>query len=172
MSEFHWDRFKRSIFIDAPSEKIFNAWVIPDQIETWFLKRAVFRDREGVERAGDTTIESGDSYAWNWWNYSITEEGRIITVDKNSKHLEFNFAKECIVTVNVNNVKGDTLLTLEQKNIPTDEDNRRNIHMGCSQGWSFWMANLKAWLEHGILLHDQESTHRTEDYGFCELINR
>jgi len=25
--------------------------------------------------------------------------------------------------------------------------------VGCSNGWTFWMANLKAYLEHGITLH-------------------
>jgi hypothetical protein len=25
--------------------------------------------------------------------------------------------------------------------------------VGCATGWTFWLANLKAWLEHGITLH-------------------
>ena len=49
-------------------------------------------------------------------------------------------------------------LILRQNNIPTDEKNMVNVHMGCNLGWSFWMVNLKAWLEHGILLNDR--THR------------
>lgn len=33
------------------------------------------------------------------------------------------------------------------------EENVRKIYVDCITGWTFWLTNLKAWLEHGITLH-------------------
>ena len=172
MSTYDWSRFKRSIFIDVTPDKVFDAWVIPEQIETWFLKRADFTQADGSARPKDAYIAAGDSYSWNWWNYEETEENAVTLVDRESRHLEFKFAGDCTVIVHVEERAGDTFLRLEQKNIPLDEQSQREIHMGCGQGWAFWMVNLKSWLEHGIVLHDFESQHKNKDFGFCELINR
>ena len=30
----------------------------------------------------------------------------------------------------------------------------KDFFYGCSQGWSFWMVNLKADLEHGVVLNE------------------
>ena len=172
MSSYDWSRFKRSIFIDAPLNKVFDAWIVPEQISTWFLKQADFTQEDGSVRSPKEHIEAGDTYAWQWWNYAETEHGLIKLVDRAERRLEFTFAGECTCIVTVAKKEGDTLLTLEQINIPLDEESKRNIHLGCGQGWAFWMVNLKSWLEHGILLNDKKSKHQTKDYGFCELINR
>ena len=172
MSTYDWSSFKRSIFIDAPLDKVFDAWIIPEKITTWFLRQADFTRSDGSIRKQHEHIETGDTYYWQWWNYSDIEHGRIKFVDRSKHRLEFSFAGECTCIVTVNKKDGDTLLTLEQIDIPLDEESRRNIHLGCSQGWAFWMVNLKSWIEHGILLNDGESKHATKDYAFCELINR
>ena len=49
--------------------------------------------------------------------------------------------------------EGSTEVTLVQDNIPTDEESRMNLFVGCITGWTFWLTNLKAYLEHGITLH-------------------
>jgi len=172
MEDYDWSKFKRSVFIKAPLETVFDAWLIPERISTWFLRQADFSRADGSMRRQHERIESGDTYAWQWWNYSETEKGRVILVDRSSMRLEFSFAGDCICIVTVQEREGDTLVTLEQKSIPLDEESKRNIHIGCGQGWAFWMVNLKSWLEHGILLHDLESHHKNKDFGFCELINR
>lgn len=172
MSDYDWSRFKRSIFIEADPERVFEAWIVPEQIGTWFLKHADFTRSDGSERPPSDRIQAGDSYAWQWWNYEGVERGEVKLVDQKERRLEFSFAGECSVIVTVEVKDGDTLLRLEQNNIPLDEKSKRDIHMGCGQGWAFWMVNLKSWLEHGILLHDLESHHKNKEYGFCELINR
>jgi uncharacterized protein YndB with AHSA1/START domain len=170
---FDWSRFKRSIFIKASPERVFDAWITPSQISTWFLQRAQYTSPEGERRGEDERIQKGDRYAWNWWNYPHTEEGSIKALDLENLHLEFSFAgDQCTCIVDVEVKEGDTLLRLEQRGIPADEKHKKDLHLGCSNGWSFWMVNLKSWLEHGILLHDQATKHKTEDYEFCELINR
>jgi hypothetical protein len=63
------------------------------------------------------------------------------------------------------------LLTLRQFEIPTDEENKLNIHHGCSNGWTFWLANLKAYLEHGILLNETEFDLRDIPLSGFEFVN-
>ncbi|MBT8252904.1 MAG: hypothetical protein HKN00_07420 [Flavobacteriaceae bacterium] len=48
------------------------------------------------------------------------------------------------------------MLTLKQYDIPTDEKTKLEVHLGCSNGWTFWLTNLKAMLEHGIVLNETE----------------
>ena len=45
-----------------------------------------------------------------------------------------------------------TEVILTPEKIPTDEKSKMDLYLGCSTGWTFWMTNLKAWLEHGVLL--------------------
>lgn len=173
MTIYDWSRFKRSVFINAAPDKVFDAWIIPSKISTWFLLRADFQNFLGGPRDPDSRIRKGDTYEWQWWNYEGVEKGKILELDIKKRHLEFSFASDqCTVTVDVEVRSGDSLLRLEQRDIPLDEKNKRDLHLGCSQGWSFWMVNLKSWLEHGILLHDQETFHNTKDFSFGELINR
>jgi uncharacterized protein YndB with AHSA1/START domain len=170
---FDWSRFKRSIFIQSTPDKVFQTWIIPANISTWFLQEAKFFDSKGKQRGQQEEIQAGDSYEWRWWNYPHTESGKVLACDKEKQHLEFSFASDkCLVKIDVEVTEGDTLLRLEQLGMPIDDEHKKNLHLGCSNGWGFWMVNLKAWLEHGILLHDRATKHKTEDYEFCELINR
>ncbi|MBT8283480.1 MAG: SRPBCC domain-containing protein, partial [Muriicola sp.] len=68
--------------------------------------------------------------------------------------------------------EGDqVLVTLIQTNIPTDEKNKMNIHVGCSNGWTFWLANLKAYLEHGILLNETKNDLRNIPLASFHFVN-
>ena len=173
MSDYDWSCFKRSLFLNVDPDTVLSAWITPSKLATWFLLKADYLDDKGDHRDPDQHIEVGDTYEWQWWNYEGIEKGKILDLDFKKRHLEFSFASEqCTVIVDIEVRKGDTLLRLEQINIPTDEENKIDLHLGCCQGWSFWMVNLKSWLEHGVILHDREVFHRTKDFGFAELINR
>lgn len=173
MENYHWDHFTRSIFINAPRTRVFEAWTIPEQIETWFLETADFRDKHGETRQKNTTIQNGDRYKWKWWNYPVEEQGRVQTVDPEQRFIDFMFVGEtCPVRVIFKDFGNKTLVQLSQSKIPNDDNSKVQIHMGCSQGWSFWMVNLKAWLEHGVVLHEQETIPNIEEFEIMELINR
>lgn len=102
MSTYDWSRFKRSVFINAPADKVFEAWITPSQIATWFLLRADFTDSHGNRRDPDSNIEEGDTYEWQWWNYDGVENGTILKLDKEKRHLELSFASDqCTVIVDV-----------------------------------------------------------------------
>ncbi|MEM7162719.1 MAG: SRPBCC domain-containing protein [Bacteroidota bacterium] len=173
MENYHWDYFTRSIFINAPRQKVFDAWTIPSQIETWFLERADFADIRSLQRDKDQRIQDGDSYEWKWWNYPNIEKGRVQQVDPEQRFIDFLFVSEkCPVRVIFREQGNKTLVSLSQSRIPLDDKSKSQIHMGCSQGWSFWMVNLKAWLEHGVLLHEREKIEEEMQFEMMELINR
>ncbi len=153
MESFGFDAFTKKIYINAPREKIYWCWGTADGICSWFLSSAFYKTKKGVQRAANSFIEEGDTYTWKWYNWDGEETGQILMAN-GTDQIEFSFAGQCKVTVTLQEEKNNVLVILTQSNIPTDEKNKMNIHVGCSNGWTFWLANLKAFLEHGILLNE------------------
>jgi len=59
-----------------------------------------------------------------------------------------------MVSVSLEDRNGVVIVSLKQFNIPEDDQSKLKIHFGCSNGWTFWLTNLKAYVEHGILLNE------------------
>jgi len=174
MSGFNhdWSYFKRGLFINAPVQKVFDAWIYSEQVETWFLKTCKYFDSSGKERAKKEALQTGDTYEWHWHNWDGSQKGSVTNVNHANHILEFGFidnTNPC--RVEVKEWHGKTLLMLTQSNIPTDDKNKREVHEGCSSGWSFWIVNLKSWLEGGVLLHETEAIPGTEAFKHMEIIN-
>nr|WP_273569083.1 SRPBCC domain-containing protein [Maribacter sp. Hal144] len=124
-------------------------------MESWFLRNAAYTTPDGTQRKAEEHIKAGDTYVWEWYNWNGQEKGEIRKAN-GKDYLEFSFAEVSKVSVTLEN-KGDAvLLTLKQFEIPTDEKTKMDVYNGCSCGWTFWLANLKAYLEHGILLNEKE----------------
>lgn len=155
MEQLHFDSFTKKIYIKAPLEKLYWCWATKAGIESWFLRKARYLGAEGHPRKDDDYIKAGDSYIWEWYNWNGRETGTVLRTNEKD-FLEFSFAKVSRVSVTLEE-KGDAVLvTLKQFEIPTDEKSKMEIYNGCSNGWTFWLANLKAYLEHGILLNEKE----------------
>ncbi len=163
MKNFDWTQFNKRIAIKAPIEVIYNAWTIPSQIENWFLKSAKFQYENGVDLDPAETIQQGMNYQWNWFLYNETEFGKI-TVANGKNHLQFTFAGQCLVDILLTEELGHTVVALIQTNIPTDDESKQNIRIGCSSGWSFYLVNLKSVYEGGLDL-------RTKDERLKPLVN-
>lgn len=156
MNNFNWTSFSRKIAIKASLLDIYNAWTIPGEIEKWFLETATFFDKEQKEIGKTSSIQKGHTYAWTWYLYDMTEHGKI--TDTNGKDfLQFTFAGECLVDVSLRAEHDYTIVELTQKNIPTDDESKRNIRLGCHTGWSFFLLNLKSVYEGGIDLRNKDT---------------
>lgn len=151
----NWALFRRKININKPVDIIYNAWSTQNNIEQWFLEKAIYRTVDGKQKASDDTISKGDSFSWKWHNYDIEENGTILEAD-GTNNISFTFGKAGNVHISLNATNTGTELTLTQDNIPTDDKSKRSFFYGCGTGWTFWLTNLKAWLEHGITLHDTD----------------
>ena len=155
MSKLSFDSFTKKIYIKAPIEKLYWCWATQKGISSWFLRNATYIDLEGKPRDADEPVQVGDSYIWEWHNWDGQEKGKILQAN-GIDCIEFSFAEVSKVLVTLEDHNRTVLLTLRQYEIPTDEESKLNIHHGCSNGWTFWLANLKAYLEYGILLNERE----------------
>lgn len=163
MKNFDWTRFTRKIAIKAPMPALYDAWTKASEIEKWFLSEARYFREGDAPVDSNSPIQAGDRYAWRWFLYETTEEGRI-TEANGSNRLQFTFAGDCLVDVVLSTENGYTVVELTQKNIPTDEDSQRDIRLGCHTGWSFYLLNLKSVYEGGLDL-------RNKDERFPPMLN-
>ena len=157
MASHDWSRFKLRIPIKASTSQIFDAWTTPAGLQSWFLRKAIFNSLNGEPRKENERIQPGDTYQWFWFGYNddIVEPGTIITHNKKD-HLQFTFGKAGNVAITIKEEQGDTLLILEQTEIPTDESSQINFYLGCSKGWLFYLTNLKSILEGGLDLRNKK----------------
>lgn len=156
MKNFDWTTFTRKIAIKASLSDIYTAWTTASAIEKWFLSKAVFMDTNGKPVSKATPIEKGYSYEWNWYLYDETERGKI-TEANGKDFIQFTFAGECLVDVQLSTLDEYVIVELTQKNIPIDDNSKQNIRLGCHTGWSFYLVNLKSVYEGGLDLRNKET---------------
>ena len=125
-------------------------------MESWFLRKAEFTSHGSV-RARNSFVEKGDNYEWMWFGYPDSVVERHKVYEANGKNLvRFGFSGDCIVTVTIKNEQGQNIVELKQENIPVDENPATNLYVGCGEGWTFYLANLKSILQGGIDLRNKD----------------
>lgn len=160
-----WSKFTKRVNIKASVEEIIAAWTTQTGLERWFLRKAEFTDLNNERRDPNSRIEKGDLYRWLWhgWGDETVQFGTIVQMNAKDP-LEFTFGKAGIVKVLVKKEKEEIIVELVQEGIPTDEDSKINYHVGCSTGWTFYLANLKSVLEGGLDL-------RNKNTGLKDMVN-
>ena len=170
MAALNFDSFTKKIYIKAPLAKLYWCWGTAEGISSWFLSSAKYSSTDGEKREPKDKIRPEDSYVWEWHNWDGQEKGTILQAN-GSDFIEFSFAGVSKVSVTLEDMGNAVLVTLKQYEIPTDDQNKLNIHHGCSNGWTFWLANLKAYLEHGILLNETEFDLRGIPLAGFQFVN-
>ena len=170
MTALSFDSFTKKIYIKTNLEKLYWSWCTADGITSWFLSNATYTSTNGRMKSGSAKIAEGDSYIWEWHNWDGQEKGKVIQAN-GKDFFEFTFADVCHVAISMEEQGDFVLLTLKQYNIPTDDKSKLNIHYGCSNGWTFWLANLKAYLEHGVLLNETKFDLRDIPLAGFEFVN-
>lgn len=170
MKKLSFDSFTKKIYIKAPLDKLYWCWGTTDGIASWFLRNAEYTSTEDRKRVPGELVQPGDKYIWMWHNWDGEEKGKVLEAN-GTDTISYSFAGDCKVTVTLKDKGEAVLLSLEQSNIPTDDDNKLKIHYGCSNGWTFWLANLKAYLEYGIVLNETEFDLRGEELAGYQFVN-
>ncbi len=150
--QIDWTSFRKRIIIEKPMNELYNAWATKFNIESWFLEKADYYTSEDRIRRTDELFQKGDKYVWKWNNWDSAEEGEVLEAN-GVDSISFTFGNGGNVHIYLHKLDKGTEVLLIQDNIPTDEVSKLNFYVGCSTGWTFWLANLKAWLEHGITLN-------------------
>ena len=156
MENFDWTKFTKRIAVKASLPDMYNAWTRSADIEKWFLENANFYETSGTIISKETPVDSGFTYEWSWYLNVGHETGKI-TKANGKDHLQFTFAGECLVDINLS-IQGEyVIIELTQKDIPTDDKSKKNIRLGCASGWSFYLVNLKSVYESGFDLRNKDA---------------
>ncbi|WP_379089622.1 SRPBCC domain-containing protein [Pedobacter sp. UC225_65] len=155
MENFDWTSFTIRIAIKAKIENLYRAWASTGEIEKWFLSEADYMDTAGNKLDKNQLATTHDTYFWRWFLYEETESGKV-TAANDKDTFAFTFAGNCIVTIKLTEENDHTVVTLTQNNIPTDDGSKRNIRLGCHNGWSFYLLNLKSVYEGGLDLRNKD----------------
>ena len=169
MDKLQWHSFEKKIYIKASLKKLYSLWASEDGISSWFLSKAEFFETNGNRRKPNELVTTGDTYTWFWHNWDGKAEGEI-TQANGRDFIEFSF-EGSMVSVSLEEKDSIVIVTLKQFEIPEDDESKMKIHFGCSNGWTFWLTNLKAYLEHGILLNETEIDLRNNELSGYIFVN-
>ncbi len=146
-----WSQFKLKIEVNRPVSTLFKAWTDGKLISKWFTVKAVIEPK----RNGRIYFE---------WLAGDKMEARVVSIVKN-KSFTFPFgSKGERVTVKFKKEGKGTICELHQYNMQLTPQSKWNMHRGCIQGWTFFLVNLKSYLEHEIDLrsHNPKKSYRQD----------
>lgn len=152
-----WSKFTKRITIDAEAEQIYRAFATQSGIESWFLRVSEFSSSDGAVRDRESYAQKGDRYFWAWhgWGDEVNQRGEIL--DANGKDFfQFTFHDPMKVSIRVLREHNTNILELVQTNIGLEDDSRMNYFVGCGEGWTFYLANLKSVLQGGLDLRNKD----------------
>ena len=155
MKKFDWTKFSIKIAVKSDLKTMYAAWTKPFEIEKWFLYNADYFDEDDNLVDKKDYAQKGHSYEWSWFLWEGVEKGKITAVNGVDK-IQFTFAGKCTVDIILSSLEGNTLVELFQYHIPTDDESKVNIRLGCHTGWSFYLVNLKSVYEGGLDLRNKD----------------
>ena len=160
MENYDWTRFTKRINIMGPLQEVYAMWSSQQKMESWFLRLCEFSSQEGVIKPETELAIKGDKYKWHWhgWPDTNVEHGEILEANGRDT-FAFTFGgpvdNPMRVTVHLTSELGETIVSITQENIPTDEKGKTSFHLGCGEGWTFYLANLKSICMGGVDLRNK-----------------
>jgi len=103
-----------------------------------------------VDKCFKDTVESGQVLQANGidvFEFTFNANGKNNMNIKISLHAEGN---EWRVSLHQYNIP------IDEYNIPIDEESKTMYHVGCGEGWTFYLTNLKSVMEGGIDLRNKD----------------
>lgn len=159
MGKADWSVFIKRIPIKASVEQVYRVWATQEGLEQWFLRTATFVTPDKNPRDRTAYVQKGDTFTWHWHGYPDTVfEKREVIAANGKDQIQFTFSGGCLVTVTAKPIDHFTICELTQEGIPSDDNPNTNLYVGCGEGWTFYLANLKSILEGGIDLRNKDNT--------------
>ena len=152
-SAFDWTRFTLKVRIKATPQKVFAAWTYGPTLASWFPEKA------------EVEPKKGGRFFLQFLHENDQLDAEITAITKN-RRLVFPFgSKGEEVEVKVRKQGTRTICELTQYNMKTGPTDKVQMHMGCRAGWTFFLTNLKAYLEHGVDLREHDRMY-SDRQGF------
>lgn len=155
MENFDWSSYTKIIAVKATLSDIYSAWTKASELERWFLKKVVFYDSEKRILNHTSNVSKGLYYEWHWYIYEEPMLGKVIDTN-GTDFIRFTFEGECLVDINLNQMDEYVVIKLRHYNIPEDNHSKQYVRLGCTNGWTFYLTNLKSVYEGGIDLRNKE----------------
>jgi hypothetical protein len=154
MKNFDWTSYTKRIAIESTLSNIYDAWTKGSELERWFLKKVDFYKSDNSLYEPDKNVIENIKYTWYWYLYNEPMKGKITNAN-GKDYIQFTFEGDCLVDVNLEEVDGYIVVTLKHHNIPLDDNSKQYVRLGCSNGWTFYLTNLKSIFEGGIDLRNK-----------------
>ena len=155
---YDWTKFCVRIPVNVDWPRIYRAWTTQQGLEKWLLREAKFINSHGEKRKKTEFIHEGDKYKWFWHGYTddTMESGKILEAN-GTDIIKFTFSGKTTVTVQLKSEDSFSVVELWQEKIALDEESKAIYHVGCLQGWNFYLTNLKSVLEGGLDLRNKST---------------
>ncbi|HER00156.1 MAG TPA: SRPBCC domain-containing protein [candidate division Zixibacteria bacterium] len=141
--KFDWSQFTLNIAIKAAPSKVYKAWTDSKEICKWFAYDAEVEPKKG----GKFSLTDIYGNSFDMQMLGARKDSRIhFTFGMNDEQVEVKLKKSGRYTV----------CELHQFNMKTSPNHKWDTHMEQRAGWTFFLTNLKAWLEHGIDLRSHD----------------
>ncbi|MBN3581970.1 SRPBCC domain-containing protein [Algoriphagus aestuarii] len=155
MENFNWTSYTKRIAVKASLPEIYDAWTRADELERWFLKKVYFYNNDKSLFKQQANVTKDIAYEWYWFLYDEPMKGKITSVN-GKDFIQFTFEGECLVDVNLEVLDEYVIVTLRHNNIPLDDNSKQYVRLGCSNGWTFYLTNLKSIYEGGLDLRNKD----------------
>ncbi len=135
---------KAEMLIRRPVEQVFEAFINPEvTTKFWFTK-------------GSGRLEAGKQVKWEWEMYNVSAQVSVREVEENKRILiEWQgYTGPTTVEWVFTPYRDDaTFVSVTESGFSGDGDAIVNSALGSTGGFTWLLAGLKAWLEHGIKLN-------------------
>ena len=134
---------KQEMLIRRPVGEVFEAFIDPEvTTKFWFTN-------------GSGRLEAGKQIKWEWKMYNISTQVKVKEVEENKRILiEWQSYTGPTNVEWVFTTYGDaTFVSITESGFSGDGDTIVNSALNSTGGFTWVLAGLKAWLEHGIRLN-------------------
>ena len=135
---------KAEMLIRRPVEEVFESFINPKVSSNfWFTK-------------GSGRLEAGKQVKWEWEMYNVSAQVRVKDIEENKRILiewQGYGAPTTVEWVFTPYGDGATFVSITESGFGGDGDARVNAALDSRGGFTWVLAGLKAWLEHGVKLN-------------------
>ena len=151
MAAYDWSQFHVRMYYLAPLAEVFRCFSTADGLESFFVYNAQHLSADGIRRASDESVQSGDSYYWTYVH--DFEHGGMYTRIELNRLVQFTFGS-MMVDIHFREIDGATEVDLHQKNCATKDPDRTWQHVNCRSCWIYFLTNLRSVLDGGSDVRD------------------
>jgi uncharacterized protein YndB with AHSA1/START domain len=135
---------RAEMLIRRPVAEVFEAFINPEiTTKFWFTK-------------GSRKLEAGKQVKWEWEMYNVSTQVKVKELEDNKRILiewQGYTGPTTVEWVFTPYGDGATFVSITERGFGGDGDARMNSALGSTGGFTWVLAGLKAWLEHGIKLN-------------------